>query len=401
MPPESPAAPPFINRVRLRHYKSIGSCDVTLGRLTFLVGPNGAGKSNFLDALRLVSDALRTASLDHALRDRGGINEVRRRSAGHPRNFAIRLDFTLRDSTTGHFAFEVGARARGEFFIKSEECVAGKARYLVREGQIVDSPPVAPPAAADRLYLGNAAGLPEFRSVWDELTTMGFYSLNPREIRALQHPDKGDILDREGRNLPSVLERLEKTDVTIKKRIEEYLGKVVPGVEGVEPRRLGHMETLEFRQRVPGAKDPWRFLAINMSDGTLRALGVLVALFQVQAGKPVPFVGIEEPEVALHPAAAGALRDCLREGSDHTQVLVTSHSPELLDDPSIPASSLLAVMADNGESEIAALDDIGRLAMIRHLQTAGDLLRADQLRPDPSAVERARQQMELFDFPTE
>jgi hypothetical protein len=39
--------------------------------------------------------------------------------------------------------------------------------------------------------------------------------------------------------------------------------------------------------------------------------------------------------------------------------------------------------------------------MIRHLQTAGDLLRADQLRPDPSAVERARQQMELFDFPTE
>jgi predicted ATPase len=371
-----------------------------LGRLTFLVGPNGAGKSNFLDALRLVSDALRTASLDHALRDRGGISEVRRRSAGHPRNFAIRLDFTLRDWTTGHYAFEVGARARGEFFIKSEECIAGKSKYLIREGQIIDSPsPVAPPAADDRLYLVNAAGLPEFRAVWDELTTMGFYNLNPREIRALQHPDKGEILDREGRNLSSVLERLEKTDSTIKKRIEEYLGKVVPGVEGVEPQRLGHMETLEFRQRVPGAKDPWRFLAINMSDGTLRALGVLVALFQVQAGQPVPFVGIEEPEVALHPAAAGALRDCLREGSDHTQVLVTSHSPELLDDPTIPAASLLAVVAQNGQTEIAALDEVGRQAMIKHLQTAGELLRADQLRPDPAAVERARQQMELFDLP--
>ncbi|MDD9989650.1 MAG: AAA family ATPase [Spirochaetaceae bacterium] len=50
-------------------------------QLAFLVGPNGSGKGNFLDALRFIADSLRF-SIDHALRDRGGINDVRRRSGG-------------------------------------------------------------------------------------------------------------------------------------------------------------------------------------------------------------------------------------------------------------------------------------------------------------------------------
>lgn len=69
--------PTFIDQVTIRNYKSIAACKVRLGPLMFLVGQNGSGKSNFLDALRFVADSLRT-SLDHALRDRGTIKEVRR-----------------------------------------------------------------------------------------------------------------------------------------------------------------------------------------------------------------------------------------------------------------------------------------------------------------------------------
>ena len=72
---------PFLRRVALRNYKSIRECDVALGRLMLLVGPNGSGKSNFLDALRFVAESLRT-TMDQALRERGGIQEVRRRSQG-------------------------------------------------------------------------------------------------------------------------------------------------------------------------------------------------------------------------------------------------------------------------------------------------------------------------------
>src|SRR5271155_3856270 len=94
----------FITRVSLRNYKSIAACDVRLRPLVFLVGQNGSGKSNFLDALRFVADSLNT-SLDHALRDRGGIREVRRRSGGHPTHFGVSLDLRLRDGRTGLFAF--------------------------------------------------------------------------------------------------------------------------------------------------------------------------------------------------------------------------------------------------------------------------------------------------------
>lgn len=105
---------PFITRVTLRNYKSIASCKIDLPRLAFLIGPNGSGKSNFLDSFRFVADSLKT-SLDHALRDRGTIKEVRRRSGGHPNHFSIRLDFNLPDSTVGHLSFRVGARRDGGF----------------------------------------------------------------------------------------------------------------------------------------------------------------------------------------------------------------------------------------------------------------------------------------------
>lgn len=45
----------------------------------------------------------------------------------------------------------------------------------------------------------------------------------------------------------------------------------------MERKVIGPMETLEFRQDMAGAEVPWKFLAQNMSDGTLRALGVLTA----------------------------------------------------------------------------------------------------------------------------
>ena len=103
---------PFLTRVVLKNYKSIAACGVDLRALTFLVGPNGSGKSNFLDAFRFTSDSLRS-SLDNALRERGGIGEVRRRSGGHPTHFGIRLEFQL-PSARGHYAFRIGARPQGE-----------------------------------------------------------------------------------------------------------------------------------------------------------------------------------------------------------------------------------------------------------------------------------------------
>jgi predicted ATPase len=398
---------PFLTRVILKNYKSIAGCDVRLPPLCFLVGRNGAGKSNFLDALRLVSDALNT-SLDHALRDRSGINEVRRRSAGHPTHFGIRLEFRLPSEAYGFYAFRVGSQKDGGFEVQKEECRiyensaldVNPIHFGIESGQVTGSSISTPPAAkSDRLYLVNLSGFDEFRPLYDSLSRMGFYNLNPDVIRREQPPDVGLVVKRDGSNLASVLDKLEANAPGAKQEVEEYLSRVVPDIKGVTVRRVLSKEALEFRQSTQGSDEPWRFLAANMSDGTLRALGILVAIFQSAAAKtnPPPLVGIEEPESALHPAAAGALRDALCTAARRTQVLVTSHSPDLLDDKSVTVDSILSVINESGVTSIASIDPASRSAIRDGLYTAGELLRTNQLAADESQMKEQKAiQRQLF-----
>lgn len=397
---------PFVERVTIRNYKSIAACEVSLGPLIFLVGPNGSGKSNFLDALNFVTDALRF-SLDHAFRDRGGISEVRRRSRGHPTHFGIRLDVRLEDGQHGHYAFSIAAREEHAYVVKKEECVliapadsdVDNAYYRVETGQVKKSSMQSPPAATkDRLYLVNLSGVPEFRGVYEALSSMGFYNLNPGLIRELQTPDPGERLSSDGSNLASVYGRMESEEPELVNRIQEYLGNVVPGVTDVESVTVGPKESLQFRQEVAGSEYPWRFLANSMSDGTLRTLGILVALFQRggKDGGTIPLVGIEEPEIALHPAASGTVTDSLRDAAARKQVIVTSHSPDLLDNKEIDDKAILAVVSEQGKSRIGHLNETGRETLRDHLYTAGELLRLDQLKPDPDQVNVAVRQRDLF-----
>lgn len=375
-----------LTRVRLRHYRSIAACDVELGPLTMLVGPNGSGKSNFLDALRLTAQAL-TENLDNALRERGGISEVRRRSRGHPTSFRVDVLFRMNGSG-GRYWFQVGAVKGGDFRVTHEECVISTADFgssgrffTVRDGELVDSSePVMPQVSQDRLFLVSASGLDAFRPVFNGLTSINVHNLNPDAMRHLQKPEAGDLLNRDGSNVASVIERLRWEQPETKRRIEEYLSRVVDGVTGVERRGLGAWETIEFRQRVAGDESPWTFQATSMSDGTLRALGVLVSLFAGNPAMASP-VGIEEPEVALHPAAAGLLLDALRDAATMRQVLITTHSPDLLDSRDIEPSEILAVRSDAGVTTINRIDAGGQRALRESLYTPGELLRLDQLIP--------------------
>jgi predicted ATPase len=381
------SAPPLIRRIVLRNYKSIGKCDVALGRLTFVVGPNGAGKSNFLDAFRFVADALRT-SLDHALRERGTIGEVRRRSGGHPNSLALELTFALPDGRAGEYGFEIGAEKDGGYRIRAEHCrlasadVLGPAHeYRVESGRIATSSvPTLPAVVPDRLLLVAASGLPEFRPVFDALSRMEIYNINPRAIAAMQAPDPGGVLRRDGANAASVLRHLADAP---RQRIQAHLARIVPGIADAAPRMFGTLETIEFRQDVRGQEHPWRFPAASMSDGTLRAFGILLAVLQATAPRPgvaAPLlVGIEEPELALHPAALPVLLGALREATRHCQLLVTSHSPELLDHPDIGDETLLAVDAEGGTTELGPIDSAGCTMLRERLFTAGELLRQNQL----------------------
>jgi AAA domain, putative AbiEii toxin, Type IV TA system len=135
-----------------------------------------------------------------------------------------------------------------------------------------------------------------------------------------------------------------------------------------------------------------------MSDGTLRSLGVLTALFQSmgRAANLIPLIAIEEPESTIHPAAAAIVMDALLEASDKEQVLATTHSPDLLDHKSIKSAQLLAVENFGGETIIAPVDSASISAIQDGLYTPGELLRGGQLNPKKSDNDRPLRQADLF-----
>ena len=85
--------------------------------------------------------------------------------------------------------------------------------------------------------------------------------------------------------------------------------------------------------------------------------------------------------MAVHPAAMAVLLDALREASVNTQILITTHSPDLLDRVDIETDSLFAVSDESGSTVIAPIDEASASAIRDHLYTPGELLRSNQLEP--------------------
>jgi predicted ATPase len=241
----------------------------------------------------------------------------------------------------------------------------------------------------DRLALVALSGLEAFREPFDTLTAQRFYRLNPDAMRQVQDPDEGAVLFEDGSNLPSVWRRLEKSDPALADRLTRYISAIVPEVKRIRSVDMRPKETLRCYQAARSGRR-LAFEAASMSDGTLRALGALVASRQGNGKRVAPtVVVIEEPETALHPAAVAALMDALREASDKTQIIVTSHSPDLLDHVNVENDALLVTDSQESVTVVAEMNKAGREAIRRHLYTPGELLRMDHLQPNVKSGEAA------------
>jgi predicted ATPase len=391
-----------IQQVQIQNYKSIAQITVDLGSFTVLVGPNGSGKSNFIDALAFVQECL-SGSIELAFKNRGGIAAVRRRSAGHPTHIGIRLIMNLRDDLYADYSFEIAAKPREQFSVARERCVVQKFMgqshsFEIQDGEFTTPiPGIRPKLVPDRLALIAASGTDEFRPVYDFLTSMRFYSIVPVRLRELQEPDAGDFLKRDGSNAAAVLKRLQEEAQGDGQydRVCRLLSRVVDGIKKVEYRAIGQKETLQFKQDV-GLEHPWTFNALNMSDGTLRVLGLLLAVYQPG---PYSVVAIEEPEATVHPAVAEVVVEVLMDAANQRQVLLTSHSPDILDYKELTDNQIRVVAMEHGRTLIAPVSQAGRDAIRERLYTPGELLRSGELSPDLKAAEQAAQQLSLFGHP--
>jgi predicted ATPase len=376
---------PRISQVQIQGYKSIERAVVDLEPFTAFVGPNGAGKSNFLDALAFVQDCL-SQSLEQALEARGGAGGVlsRFRENGQSRSLGIRLLIELSEDRHAEYSFEISPESHAH--IARERCVirSGERKewiFDVVDGQFVTPiPGIRAQIGQGRFALYAASATDEYRPLYDFLTSLRIYNIEPKKLRTIHDLHLVDYLHRDGSNAAAVLKSLKEAHPLRYQRVRELLAVALPDLEDVDSYTLfpGPGGGLKFQLNV-GMTEPITFFEGEVSDGTLRILGLLLAAYQPQRPS---VLGIEEPELTVHPALAELISQVLLDSAHDGQVLVTTHSPDVLDAKEISDDQIRIVTMDHGRTLIAPLATGSRKAIRERLYTPGELLRINELDQD-------------------
>jgi predicted ATPase len=394
---------PILRSLILKRFRSIPADTVNFDNPTFLVGQNGSGKSNFVDVFAFLAEAM-VSPLQAIFDRRGGIFAVRYRGSGqnYPPNLGVcvTLGDLNGDTHSARYAFEIRALKNYGFKVIREQCVirrkTGAREWFDRRGDRFDSrgSKLQPALEPNALVLPLVGGDARFSSVFRVLSSMRVYSIEPSKLREMQDPDSGTSLRSDGSNVASVLQEIERQSADDWGRICELLETIIPRTTKVQSKKHGNKLSLEFTQEWAKSKKVI-FDAFSMSDGTLRALGLLTAVYQ----RPRPSVlVVEEPEATIHPGALGSILDLLRHASRNMQVVVTTHSPELLDAEWIGDENVRIVNWLDGATRIADVSESTRTALRRHLMGAGELLRSNALRPSAALFpDGSLQPLSLFD----
>lgn len=160
------------------------------------------------------------------------------------------------------------------------------------------------------------------------------------------------------------------------------LGSLTGDIDDLRVSQIGGYLTAEFHhQFAPSIEqkstDTGKWMSSSQeSDGTLRMAGILTALLQEP---PLTLIGIEEPELTIHPGALRLLYDFLEEASTRSQVVITTHSPDLLEH--LNADEVRVVSRTDGVTTVSEIDETQRREVRDRLLTLGELMRIEGIRP--------------------
>ena len=387
----------LLKSLRLKDYRSYQSCLVEFDRATVLVGPNGAGKSNLIDALHFLSDAV-NLGLDPALTQRGGITAVRRRvPRGHPPDVEIEITVQL-SKHEAKYSLTIGSLAGGDWRLKSERFEASASEpgalpsvHYKRDQHSISAHGFGEELPTEQMdsFFEGLSGSPALLlpilsayepigELYSFLRDMSFYSIFPDTLKRPQKPLSSYPLDEHGGNLNSVIRTMRDRKRPEVGRIRSALEDMAPGVKNFKITQAGGYLTAALSSEL-NEGEAW-FDASQCSDGTLRILGILVALHQHPARS---FVAVEEPELTVHPGVLSALAEELLEASQRSQILVSTHSPDLI--ARLPVESLRVVEGSANGSHVGPVSGDQLQAVSDLLFSSGDLLRLG-MRQESSAA---------------
>jgi len=390
----------MITQIEIQHYKSIDQLDLTLNNQVICVGKNASGKSNFLDAISFLGD-IANDGIDTALMKRHGYKSVCQWSKFKPYDLSIGVKVSGR---SGKGAYRIQLSPKNEtYFVKAE---TGRWDWIDREGQaksssfsrnakgelrfrgvsifdrhsksdgpniIIEKDETFLHALSSRSIYGN------LYSLWREVASIVSYKIFPNVVREPELPISSDTLRGDGSNICRIFKNLTKNSRDNKaKRLSILSGMkhAISDLDNVLIKNTGEYLVPFFSVfDDTGRKKTHQFNASQMSDGSLRLFALLVALYQPMLPRKI---GLEEPEQNINPALVSILCDSIKDVSSESQIFVTSHSPQLIDE--FPIENIVAFNFSKGVSDIGRVEAAQVEIVKKGLMSLGELAVSDQIR---------------------
>jgi predicted ATPase len=328
---------PNLESARIKNYKSLGDINLSFKNLTIIVGANSSGKSCSLESLHLLKIIVEAGKLPPSFLLE---NEIRKgeESAGitfqvsikeNNKNVDYSINLTVKDNLEDNSV------------ILSEELrVAGIKVISINngEGNIQDErtnpnrikqPYRATPYTVALSSIGNIGEKPITKSVSNFIQEWKFYDLDPDFIRSYASPQRRNesasenptSLDLSGQHLQGLLQHWASVD----EKIFQYVSDEIRRCLNINLIAVSEKNSLVVKvKEANGLEIPFR----NLSDGTLRMIGYFSLLYEPH----IPtLIAIEEPERNFHPGILQDIASILKRLSQKTQVVITTHSSQLLD----------------------------------------------------------------------
>ncbi|MCE2399752.1 AAA family ATPase [Candidatus Poribacteria bacterium] len=324
----------FLEQINIKNFLSLRNVTLSLKPLTVLVGPNASGKSNILSALNL----LNTMTIAENPPPPKFIQD--RLWAGKENNVFFQLH-TKVETTSAEYRLEISSKSDNpivaeELLVKDQKNV--QAIFIENgEGTVQDedgsnktnykSNKLALKSAGDYGNKPITRTLTEFIKGWE------FYDFQPGyrrggvtrlteilsgESEAFPESPK---LDDDGSTLPILLSYWYEND-------RQRFNKVSESLQRCTNIRIDFCVLDGDRQLCLSEGYERPILLKRASDGTLRLVAYYILLNEPELPS---LIAIEEPERNLHPGALTDIANVLEQLAERTQVIITTHSSQLLD----------------------------------------------------------------------
>ena len=379
----------MITRIRIKNFRSLADVDVRLSPATVLIGRSGTGKSNFLRAIRFLRDFISGQPMA-VINAFGGWGQIVSRVNPDATDVEFIANFSLpgfAEEFCYHLAIGRSIQP-GHLAVVKETLKAGD-RNLIAASIAKDAvPSLFGPGQPAPVELQSLSGNQEIAITFQVLSQgVGCYDF-PGNVLRDKNRDKAKLPVGEGLSDDGSTYLAALNDIQNDLHRLSHWRQIISAAQVINPS----FDSLGMSRPIPERVDVVHRISDGLlsfelaqeSEGFRKFLAHVIALYQTP---PKFLLAFEEPEKGIYPGALAVLAEEFKAcaASGRGQVILTTHSPQLLDHFD-PEQVRVVEITDMG-TRIGPMSPEQLESVKEQLMTTGELLTVDPARLETPPVE--------------